>query len=244
MKEKLLKELKDNADFIDNKKFGFISKYKGAAYYVRRGFGEYVQNNEKYKIWECKSNNKVFQINQEYKTAFTSLSVIKKIDELEKNNSQYAGVKKEAKQYIRRLMDACIRKGYQVPALRLLNAMVEGVIPSSQDEIKYYMIKIEANYARKSAYCDRGGYLQEFCLFDGKTDYKEGSENISKTIEHLREREVYDNFFMSAVATGKYGKQFKGDFFWQLRKVYNDVYISAKSNAMIADYAELDDATL
>lgn len=189
------------ADAVDNKSFGFISNLK------------------------LKGNRKIQSINEEYACALDFVNILNEL-----GSSKYQKyLKNEISSSTKRVLDACIRKGFNYPATLLLQTFCKNRyryfdspwITIKNDSIKSdlqiysYLKKIMANYAKKNAYKDNARYL------------KSVGHNSNVTIQRIKEIETDKIYLQNYLAMGCFGKDF-------LKK-----YTNPESNTQPTDELEI-----
>lgn len=240
----------DCADYLCEKRFGFVSKYCGRAYVERKGLYPYSEfegeigldlntgkeeNVKTVKLWQSRENDKIERINAEYIAAEKFSALLERIHRIKnigltrENDERLDGISKDYK----RILDACIAKGYQYPARRLLqNGVRYGLLNITSQQREEYLIKIEANYARKAAYDDKGGYLKSKYLFPGKE-----KASVKSDMMRIRHLETKDIEFLSQVLEGRFGTKINGatcfSLYYKLIKIFNDVLQSSKNNLSV-----------
>lgn len=237
-----LNMIHDCADFLSEKKFGFVSKYCGDSYLERLGLfpvetfdEEFSFSNGKKKIWRSRENNKIERINLEYKKALQACNILKELNYIVKHKLSKINLinQKQLEKDFNRILKACISKGYQYPSVMLAGLVYkENIIKNSDVLLEKVLMSIEANYAKKKAYNDDGRYLKAELLFPEKK-----KEEGEKELNYIKRVELRDASLLSAVSSREFGEKICGQtcssFFYKLRKVYNQVLASSKANKSV-----------
>lgn len=231
------------AEFLSEKKFGFVSKYSGESYLERLGLfpievfneaGRYVAGGKE-KIWRSRENDKIERINAEYRAACKACNFLEVVDVIDKHGWADENAERKAqfdKDY-KTILLACLNKGYQYPAMQLAEALSKNrVMIDINGELDKVLKRIEGNYAKKKAYNDRAQYLDADLLFpDLSGEEKKRKYMFTKMVE------TKDETFLSNLSCSAFGRSIAGqpcyNFFYELRKYYAEVLKSSRTNKSV-----------
>ncbi|MBE7076099.1 MAG: hypothetical protein E7375_03455 [Clostridiales bacterium] len=240
------------ANFVDNKDYGFVSKYKGQDYFVREGIfnGFWCKDN----FWRLKTNNKIEQINAEYEAIEKMIVDIRNLLTImplkTSGVSKSSGLEIEALDFedsevlsgqincdIQRIFRTCLRKGFQGAAIQLVSLMARNMIDQDREmSIEECLIEIEKNYARKKVYNDKGGYLQTRGFFDKRhMDFE--VEKIM--LDTKRSLETSDGYLFKMLDGNEFGTD--KEFRLVLSKVYSETVASMQGAVRVREYAKIAD---
>ena len=199
-----LKRLVAYADAVKSRDFGFVSTFKGT-------YADLWRDWQRTRLTREETSKIVAKIQEEYGCAIDIAPTIDRILELipqcdtpRKNKKTLEAVATIAD----RALNGCIEKGYNVPAMEILNRL-SGVndenaltlTPKSEEEIESYIKKIAANYAKKAIYKDNASYL-------------------TKALDAYRKQETRFFYLKCALIDEKFGEKFSGTRFVDEMKKY------------------------
>ncbi|MBO5394350.1 MAG: hypothetical protein J6A28_00400 [Clostridia bacterium] len=228
-------------DVLAQNDFGFVSKYKGEFYLLRKDIVEPdflgININRKFKL-EAKHNNKLKLINQQYRIAeMASRLMGEYVEFLSMHNLKFVDSKERTacKKEIKRILDACLVKGFQYPVINGLSYYGWAGIDGTDKEILRYIEGIEKNYARKHAYSDfKASYLKEEMLGFECKDKAQSKRKLA----FLQKAEANEKEFRKLVMQGQYGEEFDDgttleELDARLENVYKKTLENSKANVRV-----------